>query len=252
MFDASHARPGAVSLSFTQLRLDENSDRAQLRVANGTSADLDVAAIGLDWRGYGSFVEDYRGTVPVGRVLDLRLTLPHPRCGHAEGPVYGVVGLAGGEVVRRPLDRSGTGFVTRIWERQCSALEVSHAVALRYGSHWHLEASGADGSPRLVGSLLLLRRGAHGPVTISSVQGTVIYDLVLRGRPALAPGEQRSATPLEIRSFRCDHHALGESSQTFDFRYLVRLPQGRTFSVLRLPPARVRGPAQRLVALTCT
>jgi hypothetical protein len=38
-----------------------------------------VTGVGLDWPGYGDFLQDYETTVEAGRTLDLRVDLPEPR-----------------------------------------------------------------------------------------------------------------------------------------------------------------------------
>jgi len=86
---------------------------------------------------------------------------------------------------------------------------------------------------------------------VTDVQGTVIFDLALLEPAVLPPGRRASTVPLAVSSFRCDDHAVGESSQTFHFRTVVRLGDDEPVSVLRLPGPRLRELAQRLVTRAC-
>ena len=71
-----------LTLSFTQLLPDEGTERGLLRVVNQAADPLHVTGIGLDWSGYGpAFAEAKDVTILPGRTMDLRLTLPAPRCG---------------------------------------------------------------------------------------------------------------------------------------------------------------------------
>jgi hypothetical protein len=237
-----------VQLSFVQIRIDEGTNRAQLRVINDSDRDLQVTGVGLDWPGYGDFLLDYDTVVDPGRVLDLRVTLPEPRCTPTDAPVTGVLRV-GDEVIRDRLDESGWGYVTRIWERRCHDLEVTQGVSITYGKTWRLVGTGRD--TWLVGSLQLDRKAAVGPIEITRVLGSVLLELHLRTPAVLPAGSDRASFPLRIRVPRCDSHALSESSQTFHFQIWVRFGDGAALGVIRMADARTRAGGQALLVAAC-
>ncbi|ABL83862.1 MULTISPECIES: hypothetical protein [unclassified Nocardioides] len=250
--------PAGVSLSFVQLRIDEGTDRAQLRVVNGSGSDLTVTGVGLDWPGYGEFLDDYDTVVVAGRVLDLRVTLPEPRCEDADpadaddAAVVGQlrVGVAGHDVVvRDELDESGRGYVTRIWQRRCQDLLVARSVTMSYGGHWAIEGSGRRA--RLVGTVTLRREQSAGTIRLRGFLGSVLLEPHLPRPVVLTPGADEVTAPLEIVVPRCDEHALTESSQTFHLQASFRFGADEPVQVLRLPGARTREAAQRLIDEAC-
>lgn len=245
--DTSPTEP-AVDLSFNQLRNYEGTNRAQLRVVNGSDQDLQVTGVGLDWPGYGDFVQDYETTVEAGRTLDLRVDLPEPDCTPTESPVTGVLRV-GDEVIRDRLDESGTGYVTRIWAARCRDLTVGRAVDVGYGDTWRLEGSGRDS--RLAGTITLTRRAASGPVVLTDVLGSVLLELHLQ-RPGVLPGDaDRASFPVTITVPRCDTHALVDSSQTFHFMVWIQVDDQEPLGVIRSPDARTRARGQALLDAAC-
>lgn len=239
-----------VSLSFIQLRLDEGSDFAQLRVVNESQKALQVTGVGLDWPGYGEFVTDYDTVVEAGRVLDLRFALPEPDCREVapELPVVGQLRTAEG-LVRDELDESGTGYVTRIRTRTCDDLRVARAARLTYGD-WRLVGRGRRATLEGVARLDAVSTDS-APVALRSIAGTVLLRLTLQ-RPlrvsARVPGD---ATPVTVDVPRCDEHALTESSQTFHFKPTFEFGGPDRVTVLRIPDAATRQAGQRLLREAC-
>lgn len=254
--DEAGARPdrpdlSGVSLSFIQIRIDEGSPFAQLRVVNETDTDLDVTGVGLDWPGFGRVLTDYETTVIAGRILDLRFELPTPTCEPTDAPVVGRLRVATGDgatVVEDRLDESGAGYVTRIWDRWCQDLRVADGITLTYGEDWAIEGTGRHA--RLVGELTLERGDEPGRIELRHLRGSVLMELRLARRPVLEPGVERVTVPLAMVVPRCDEHALTESSQTFHFQAELRFGDD-VVSALRIPPAATRQAGQRLLDEAC-
>lgn len=240
-----------VSLSFIQIRLDEGTPNAQLRVVNETDHDLAVTGVGLDWPGFGDFLVDYTTTVVAGRTLDLRFELPTPTCEPADDPVVGRLRVADGdgsaEVVDE-LDESGAGYVTRIWDRWCQEIRVTEGVTLTYGDDWRIE--GAGRRARLVGELTLERGEEAGPIELTHLRGSVLLELHLPERAQLPPGTDRTTVPLVMVVPRCDEHALTESSQTFLFLAQLRFGDDAV-AAIRQPGPATRAAAQDLLDEAC-
>lgn len=240
-----------MSLSFIQIRIDEGTPYAQLRVVNETDQDLEVSGVGLDWPGFGSFLQDYETTVVAGRTLDLRFRLPAPTCEPTDTAVLGRLQVADGDrdtVVEDELDDSGAGYVTRIWDRWCQDIRASEGVTLTYGEHWTIE--GAGRRARMVGELILERGDEPGRIALRHLRGSVLLELHLPRVPVLPPGTDRVTAPLVIGVPRCDEHALTESSQTFHFLAELRLGDD-VVSTLRIPTGATRAAGQRLLDEAC-
>lgn len=247
------APPAGVGLSFGQLRNDEGTDRAQLRVVNGSAASLRVTGVGLDWPGFGDFLVDYDTVVEPGRTLDLRFSLPEPQCRPTrEEEVRGRLRLAteeGEEVVAAALDETGAGYVTRIRTRWCEDRAVARAVRVSYADAWRLVGSGRRA--RLVGAVTVERRGTHEPVTLASLRGSVLLETGLPRPLRLREGQDVATSRLTLTVPRCDEHAFIDSSQTFHFLAGVRLGARPVASVYRLPGAATRRAAERLLDEAC-
>lgn len=247
-----------VSLSFTQLRLDEGTAKAQLRVINDSDEDLLVTGAGLDWPGFGDFLLDYETEIVAGRTLDLRFDLPQANCEAISGPMrHPVVGRLRFATathdeaeLSKTLDESGTGFVTRIWQRFCNDRRVTAGVSLGYGDTWRLEGSGRRAS--LVGELTLTRGVELGRIDLVELRGSVLLELSLPQPAVLVAGEETITVPLVMVVPRCDEHALAESSHTFNFLAEISFGDEDPIPALRIPPEPTKAAGQRLLQVACS
>ena len=73
-----------------------------------------------------------------------------------------------------------------------------------------------------------MRGGAEpAPVTLTSVEGNVVFSLVpARSGPLRLAGEPAVRLPVQVRASRCDAHALIENKRTYDFPVYAALGQG--------------------------
>ena len=202
-----------VAMSFSQHRIDEGSDRANLRVVNETDRPAQVTEIGLESAGYGDHVEDHDSVVQPGQTIDLRMTLPEPVCDAEPTPAYGIL-IIDGTRVREKLDRFGQDFVESLWRRTCSLMSVTTVADLAW--RFDYDAVGTGRGSYLRGTLLVTRKpGTTTPLRVEGMQGSVLFRLQQTARPTLGPRDDRVAVPVRVRWGRCDAHAISESSQTF-------------------------------------
>ena len=210
-----------------------------------------VSGAGLDWPGFGTFLQDYETTVVAGRTLDLRFRLPAPTCEPTDAAVVGRLQVADGDsdqVVEDELDESGAGYVTRIWDRWCQDLRASEGVTMTYGDDWTIEGTGRRA--RMAGKVILERGNEPGRIALTQLRGSVLLELHLPRVAVLPPGTDRVSAPLVIVVPRCDEHALTESSQTFHFQAEFELGDD-VVSVLRIPTGATRAAGQRLLEEAC-
>jgi hypothetical protein len=206
--------PPELTLSFSQHRIDEGSARANLRVVSGEVEDTRVTAIGIDSPGFGRHVEDHDSLLPAGQTIDMRLTLPTPRCESRPVPAYGIVEDDRGNAVRRRLEPAGQDFLESLWRRRCHELSVTTVATPRWD--WDFDAVGTGRQSYLDAALVLTREpGTDTRLRVTGMQGSVLFRLEPTRSPALEPGADEVRIPVRLRWGRCDAHAIGESSQTF-------------------------------------
>jgi hypothetical protein len=215
--DGESDRPEApaprVAMSFSQHRVDEGSDRANLRVVNEADEPAQVTEIGLDSAGYGEYVEDHDTLFQPGQTIDLRMTLPAPVCDASPTPAYGIVTIDGTRV-REELDRFGQDFVESLWRRTCNRLSVTGVADLAW--RFDHDPVGTGRASYLRGTLEVNRKpGTTTPLRVEGMQGSVLFRLQQTARPTLGPDDEQVRVPLRLRWGRCDEHAISESSQTF-------------------------------------
>ena len=183
-----------VAMSFSQHRVDEGSDRANLRVVNETDRAAQVTEIGLDSEGYGEYVEDHDSTVQPGQTIDLRMTLPEPVCDASPTPAFGIVTI-GGTRVREKLDRFGQDFVESLWRRTLQPAVGHHGRRPGLALRPRRGRQRAGVVPR--GSLEVTRKpGTTTPLRVVGMQGSVLFRLQQTARPPLGPGDDEVTVPL--------------------------------------------------------
>ena len=135
----------------------------------------------------------------------IRLTLDAP------GERRGVT-----RTVDAPLLPSSEAPLRRIFEHDCQRQSMRRAVEVGLSSRWRRSDTG--GIPTAEGTLVLTRGATDQPISIASVNGSVLLNLSLADgdQPTMAPGRERLEVPVRVTSSgRCDGHALGGSSQTY-------------------------------------
>jgi hypothetical protein len=220
------AAPPDLAFSVSQYRADENTPRANLRVVNADPDHaVEVTTIGLDWAGYGpEFGEPHESTVPPGQTLDLTMTFPEPDCDAEDaGPATAVVTVAGQRVTGE-LEPAGQGFLESLWRRSCNRAAVEEVAGVRLGERWRQRGRGEAAS--YDGSIVLERREAGPPLTVTNLEGSILFRLDADPPFRLGPGRPRLVVPVRLTPFRCDAHARGETTQAFLFRLDVEVGDG--------------------------
>ncbi|WP_141014180.1 hypothetical protein [Nocardioides sambongensis] len=252
------AEPG-IALSVVQQRLDEGTDRADLRIINITAGDLRVRRIGVRWPGFPGPTLPRAEVVGAGATLDLPMRLPAPDCtvdvedAETAPPATGIAVTAtadGQRTVRRPIDEAGMRFLTRLWSEACARERVASLVRLSW-----IVPDRTDG-PVLTMRLALDRSGGRtGPqVALTEVAGSVLFDLSLPGRgpSALRPDRARARLPVRVDPGRCDEHARSQASQPVTFRVWLRIGRDtENTSAVVLPDAGGRARLLRFLDRAC-
>jgi hypothetical protein len=208
--------PPGIAMSFVQQRIWEGTRRADVRILNNTTRALEVRRVGISWPGFPAGTQRRVARVGPGATLDLRYRLPAPDCrADPATPAVGVA-VAAGRTVRRRVDEAGMRFLTRLWTAACAARKVRRLLDVSL----LVPAPGRD-EQSLSATLRLLRRpGAPSPeVELTSVQGTVLFDLAASGPTTLAPDSRRAELPIVVDPGRCDEHARSQASQPYTFRF---------------------------------
>lgn len=237
-----------LTLSFAQWLPDEGTDRAMLRVTNDSGDAVTVTGAGLRWSGYGEFVDPQDSTLAPGQTLDLRVTLPPPRCDEGEEPVVGVVRTSAAEDAEE-LTENGQTFLRYLWGRRCESELVHEHVTISYADDWRLGT--VRGEPAAIGSLLMERQEGQEPVAALGAGGSVLYDVELAERVVARPDIPVTRVPTHILSGnRCDEHARGQATAPFTFRITLRVADTTT-RMLIPPPPRVQALATVTLDRAC-
>lgn len=229
--------PG-IHLTLVQQRLDEGTNRLDLRVENFTKRPLDVRKVGLDWPGYGTIRKATRTTVGAGATLDLPLELPRERCHVDVSAVPIGIAVARTRTIRDEVDDMGVRFAERLWRTGCAAQRIRRIAAFSYGAPWRREP--ITHGMVLATSLRIERRTGSEPITLLETQGSVLFDLQANGDRTLSSEEQAGNLPLWIGPGRCDQHARSQASQPFTFRVFLQLGDDPQALPLILMPNRAQ------------
>ena len=226
--------PRGVHLSFIQQRFDEGTDRAQVRVINGTQHPVHVRSVGVDWDGYPLRLHRVDYDVPGQLTVDLRYVLPRADCAPAAGaaPIHAVA-VTRARTIRQPMAPDGARFLHRLWRSECNARKVQRATDVRYADRWKVEGTGLHSV--LHGFIDLRRRQGTETVTVDQVQGSVLFEMDLPGATTMAGDQNRAAVPVDFSYGRCDEHARSQSTQSFVFRIWLRLGDGEPLAQVVQP-----------------
>lgn len=233
---AAPPEPG-LHLSFFQLRLEEGSRWARLRIENNTPDELQVRRVGLDWPGYGRFTRPASETVDAETTTDVPFRLPRARCGatgEQRTPVA-VVRLES-DTLRDRVDDMGSRFALRLWQTECDARLLHRTASFSFAGPW--QVTGHDGDTRLTARVRVERRGGDEPITWAGAQGTVLFGMQRAGSTRLGADARSALLPVRFSPGRCDQHGRSQVSQPFTFRLQIRIGERPTPSSLVLMPDR--------------
>lgn len=231
--------PKGIHLSFTQQRLDEGSNRANVTVINGTHRILHVTGVGVDWPGYPGKPQRIHYPVPGQLTIDLRYRLPRAVCSTSAGssPAYAVV-TTPRRTIRRAMPAEGVRFLTRLWRTTCNERRIRRAATISFAASNRWTEAGRALGAVLHARLLLTRRATAVSVSVDQVQGSVLFDLRTPGGTMLPAGASQVSLPLDISPGRCDQHGRSQSQQTFVWRVWLKLADGEPIAQLVEPDLR--------------
>lgn len=205
-----------------QSRSDWAARVVQLRVVNGTGAELSVTAAGLTAptvEGTATWEATAPRRVPEGRHRDLSVPLGAPRCPVPPGGQAGArvtLGLSDAEGRTASLEAvpaDPQGHLERIHGEDCAAAALGEAADVVLDRLTVEDRAGA-----LIGVLeLSVTPRAGGPALgITRIDGTVLLAPVggtSWSPPELAPVTAPTTVRLELVPARCDAHAVAEDKR---------------------------------------
>ncbi|MFF2631578.1 hypothetical protein ACFVR6_01705 [Microbacterium sp. NPDC058021] len=247
--------PAGVVVTLQQLRSDAADRTAQVRVANDTDGDLEIARVELrdDWFD-GPAVRERDSTITAGRTVDLRIDLPPSACdGEPDAAAREslvVLTLAGGTAYRVAAD-DPLGFTDRLHEKEC----LAHDVAAVAGLSWEEFVPSAAGAPA-AWRLRIAPAGGDGALRVVEVHPTNLLQFAA-GAPApfavgLAVDGTAPAASVDVPLWplRCDPHAVLEDKRGTVFTLGVEIDG--TAGLIELPAtAEQRGQILAWVARWC-
>jgi hypothetical protein len=135
-----------------------------------------------------------------------------------------------------------------IRDTECDRLAVTDAVDIGFGDNWELDGE------TIAAEIVLDRITGDEVVHVDSLRGTEIF--VMQPDPptdevdvTLDPGEASVAIPVELRVLRCDPHAVGQSTRTFEFKIWVAVGDRDTQLIVLDPDERLRGGLAEILTL---
>ncbi|WP_369256148.1 hypothetical protein [Geodermatophilus amargosae] len=205
--------PG-IGAEAVELRTDEAlGGQVQVRVTDSGTEPFTVTSVAIDSPGFAPLPDRaVTAAFAPGRTIDLPAPYGEAVCERTAEPAVArltVVRPDGRtEALRVPLAAEVLG---RIHEERCAVRAVLAVADVSVG------ALSADGDA-VTGTLVLSRAGDDDrPVTVTRLEGNVLYGTTADLPRTLEAGESRLEVGLEFTMARCDPHALAEVKQPYLF-----------------------------------
>lgn len=238
----------SLSVVLEQSRDNENRHLLQVVLTDEGPEPVDVVRLQLRSPAFSGVAPTVREDVLApGRRLAFPIGYGVADC-RGRGPATVVVGYRAGGSLREvavpvPADDP---LLARLQDRECRLGELSRAASLSFAPGWSRRGAVASGE------LVVARRSGAVPVTVTAVDGSVLFTLrAAAALPvALGPGGQ-VRLPVTAQPTRCDPHALAESKRTYDFTLAVALGTQRPVSVTVRPEPADVALLTRLLLDTC-
>lgn len=245
--------------SLVQQRIDEGTDRIDIRLTNRGRTAVRVRQAQISWSGV-SGSPAARGTdYDPGRTIDLQTAYGRAVCGpEPTGDVDVVVRLGDNTPLRLPVDRHGSALLRRLYDRECGLQDLASIADISLSPTFERSESGLD---RLQGSLVLRRTpgsraGDRREISVEGVFGSVLLSFTYDGEGRLPQVLEAGAGVLEVpvalgSSNRCDPHALGQSTQTFLLSAYLRIDDDRPRRVILVPGKVLQRQVTALIDRVC-
>lgn len=246
--------PAGIQVELFQLRSDVAERGAQVRVINDSDEDLKITSLTFtdDWFA-GPSTRDRESTIPAGRTVDLRFSLPESACEDepdaASRTSRVILELEGGGSatvdVADPL-----GFTTIIHEKECLRHDLARVATLEWAA---FTPSPAPLPAEL--QLAITPAGGAESADLVEVQTTNLLQFGDQPTPfALATtvtgADAVSHVSVPIVPLRCDPHAVMEDKRGTVFNMLVRVDGAEGVVEVAAPEA-MRGEILRWVSDWC-
>ena len=194
---------------------------------------------------------------PLGRVAPGDSPPPPPL---GDGVVRLTLGPDGDTGATRTVDApflaEAEAPLRRIFEHDCQRQSMQRAVEVGFSLSW--TRTDRTGTPEIAGTLVLTRGAAEQPISIDSVNGSVLLNLSLAEdggaapRPTMESGQDSLEVPVLVTSSeRCDGHALGGSSQTYALQVAISIGDRAPVGVTVFPDADGRALLAQVIADSC-
>jgi hypothetical protein len=228
---ASAPAPDGLTASLLQYRRDVPRRFVEIKFANDSRDDFDIALVEATLPGYETSPRPARSTPLVaGRRVDLPVRLGSALC---DSPLSGqgsaavdVVSNSGSTARVSVPVADDDGLLERLHEHDCAVQRVEEAVDLQLSDTWERTGSGADAAVR--GQVTAtLRPGAESAQISDAIAGELLGMKVLdaQGNSALPmdlnADQPRVALDLDVIGTRCDGHAVAESRRLMAFEFSV-------------------------------
>lgn len=222
--------------------------RLEITLANGLDVPVEITGLsyrspwvdpGPPWAG--------EPTVAAGRALAQVFQLGEATCppGDGEETFVDITVTDGARSWHGTYAVPDPERLVRLTERECGQRAVLEVVDLAL----HDEPS-VDGQV-LTTSIEATRRTGRDPITITQVDGSILFQLRPDGPDGalarLGPDTDRATIPLEVRTTRCDAHAVSQSQLSYRFPVFVRLGDGEPTYLYLEPGPGLRAGLEALV-----
>lgn len=246
--------PAGIQVELFQLRSDVAERGAQVRVINDSDEDLKITSLTFtdDWFA-GPTTRDRESTIPAGRTVDLRFSLPESACEDepdaASRTSRVTFDLKGGDTatvdVADPL-----GFTTLIHEKECLRHDLARVATLA----WAAFTPSAAPLPAEL-QLAITPAGGADSAELVELQTTNLLQFGDQPNPfALATtvtGTDAAAqVSVPIVPLRCDPHAVMEDKRGTVFNVRVAVDGAEGVVEVAAPQA-MRGEILRWVSDWC-
>ena len=213
--------PDGLRVGLEQSRDNENRHLLQVVLTNDGAQPVDVVRLQVRAPGFVDVPPTVREhAVPPGRRIAFPVAYGAADCARS-GPAEVVVGHRTADGLQEAALAVPTDdpLLPRLHARECALAELAETAEVAFAPGWQRVGDAARGR------LVLRRRGSDTPVTLVSVEGTVVFTL----RPGaalpvtLAGRDSEVVVPVTVTASRCDAHALIESKRSYDFPWYTAL-----------------------------
>jgi hypothetical protein len=230
---AATALPAGVEIELFQLRSDVAERGAQVRVVNGSGADLTVSRLVFDDDWFdGPAVRDRESAIAAGRTVDLRIALPESAC-EAEPDASARtsrVTLTFSTDTQAGVAQTATvdvadplGFTALMHEKECLRHDLARVATLK----WTGFTASTSPQPAEL-QLSITPAGGAGVARLIDVQTTNLLQFGDQPAPValeidVSANDPPAQVAVALVPLRCDPHAVMEDKRGTVFNVTVEV-----------------------------